>query len=113
MFFREFPIILIEWLERLVENIGRCRAEALRNWTPELIRQLNTISNKVSRAIDFWLNSILGSYIIEFAVDCTQSCNVAERDIFKAPCGRYLSALSTWIKMLLCDKNVLKMDSNS
>jgi hypothetical protein len=104
---------LTEWLGRLVENVGRYRVEALRNWTPELIRQLNTVSNKVSHAIDFWLNSILGGYITEFAVDCTQSYSVVERDFFKGPCGRYLNALSTWINMLLCDKNVMKMESDS
>jgi hypothetical protein len=49
-----------QWFQRLVENVGRYRAEALRNWTLELIIQLNTISNNVSRVVDFWLNSILG-----------------------------------------------------
>jgi hypothetical protein len=33
IFFGEFLIILTEWLERLVENVGRYRVEALRNWT--------------------------------------------------------------------------------
>jgi hypothetical protein len=40
IFFGEFPIILTEWLERLVEKTGRFRATTLRNWTPELVRQL-------------------------------------------------------------------------
>jgi hypothetical protein len=64
-------IILTQWLEKIMENVGRYRVEALRKWTHELIRQLNTISNKVSRAVDLWLNSILGGYIIEFTVDYT------------------------------------------
>jgi hypothetical protein len=77
-----------------------------------LIRQLNTVSNKVSHTVDFWLNSVLGGYITEFAIDCTQSYSVTEREFFKGPHGRYLNTLSTWIKMLLCDKNVMKMESD-
>jgi hypothetical protein len=76
---------LTEWLGRLVENVGRYKVEAPRNWTPELIRQLNTVSNKVSHAVDFWLSSILGGYVTEFVVDCTQYYSVMERDFFKGP----------------------------
>jgi hypothetical protein len=101
IFFGEFLIILIEWLERLVENVGRYRDEAPRNWTHELIKQLNTISNKVSHVVDFWLNSVLRGYITEFVIDCTQSYSVTEREFFKGPRGRYLNALST------LDKNVV------
>jgi hypothetical protein len=68
IFFGEFPIILTEWLERLVENVGRYQVEAPRNLTLELIRQLNKISNKVSLIVDFWLNSVLGGYITEFSI---------------------------------------------
>ena len=95
IFFGEFFIILTKWLRRLVENVRRYRDEALRSWTHELIRQLNIVSSKVSRAVDFWLNSILGGYIIEFAVDCTWSYNIVERECFKGLRGRYLNALST------------------
>jgi hypothetical protein len=38
IFFGYFPIILTERLESLVENDGRYRVEALRNWDPKLIR---------------------------------------------------------------------------
>jgi hypothetical protein len=53
----------------------------------------------------------MGSYITDFAVDCTQYYSVAEMDFFKGLWERYLSVLSTWIKKLLCDKNVMKMES--
>jgi hypothetical protein len=48
--------------------------------------------------------------ITEFSIDCTQSYSVVERELFKGLCGRYLKSLSTWIKMLLCDKGVMKME---
>jgi hypothetical protein len=90
IFFSEFPIILSKWVERLVENTVRYRTTTSRNWNPELVRQLNSISNTITYVVDFWLDSILGGYIREFAVDCTQSYNVAERDFFKGLCGRFM-----------------------
>jgi hypothetical protein len=71
IFFGEFLIILTEWLKMIVEDIGRYQVESLRNWTPELIRQLNIVSNKFSHGVDFWLNSILRGYITDFSIDCT------------------------------------------
>jgi hypothetical protein len=102
--FGEFLIILIEWLEILVENNGRYRIVEPRDWTPELVRKLNYVSNTTSCIVNFWLNNILGCYIKEFAVDCTQSNNVTERDLFKGLCERFMKALGTWINILLCDK---------
>jgi hypothetical protein len=53
IFFGEFSIILTEWLEILVENNSRYQTVAPSNWTPELVRQLNDVSNKTSRVVDF------------------------------------------------------------
>jgi hypothetical protein len=96
-----------------VENVGTSRNEAPINWTPKRIKQLNRVSNKVSHVVDFWLSSILGGYIAKFAVDCTQTYNVTKKEFFKGPRGRYLITFSTWIKMLLSDKNVMNMESSS
>jgi hypothetical protein len=82
IFFGEFLVILTEWLERLVEKTGRFNATTPRNWTPKLVRQLNFVSNPTTRAIDFWLDSILGGYVTKFAVDCIQSYNVMEKGNF-------------------------------
>jgi hypothetical protein len=84
----------------------------LRNWTLELIQQVNIVSNKISHTVDFWLDNVLEGCITEFNIDCTQSYSVAEREFFKVPHGRYLKSLSTWIKKLLCDKGVMKMESD-
>jgi hypothetical protein len=53
--------------------------------TPELIQEVNTVSNKILRAIDLWMDSIVGGYITEFFVDCAQSYSVVEREFFKSP----------------------------
>jgi hypothetical protein len=44
IFFGEFLEILTEWLGILVEKIGRFSVVVIRNWTPELVKQLNLIA---------------------------------------------------------------------
>jgi hypothetical protein len=112
IFFGEFPFILTEWIEILVDKNGRYRATTSRNWTLELVRQLNYISNPTNHAVEFWLDSLLGGYIKEFSIDCIQSYNVAEREFFKGMCGRFLKSLGTWIKMILCEKHIMIMESD-
>jgi hypothetical protein len=112
IFFGEFPIILTDWLEILVENTRRYNIATPRNWTPELVRQLNSVSNLTTHTVDFLLDNILGGYITEFVVDCTQSYNVTKRDFFKGPHGRFMKSLGMWIKMLLCDKFIMAMQSD-
>jgi hypothetical protein len=60
IFFGEFPNLLVEWLEIFVENIGRHKPIAPKNWTLELVGQVDSIDNRTSSAIEFWLDSILG-----------------------------------------------------
>jgi hypothetical protein len=86
IFFANFLNVFTEWLQRLAEKNKTLCIVVEMNWTHELIQQLNTISNQISRVVDFWLNSILGSYITEFAIDCTQSYSIVERDFCKVPC---------------------------
>jgi hypothetical protein len=85
IFFDDFPNVLSEWLQRLSEKNRTFCTVVPRNWTPELIHQLNTISNRISQQVDFWLDSILGNYITKFSIDCTQPYSVVERYFFKYP----------------------------
>jgi hypothetical protein len=78
----------------------------------ELVRLLNSVSNPTTHVADFWLDRILGGYIIEFVVDCTQSYIVAETSFFKVSHRSFMKSLGTWIKMLLCDKCVMTMQSD-
>jgi len=70
-------------------------------WTPEKIQQLKEISNPISRVVDFWIDSILKGYVIEFAITYTQSYSASEREFFFGARGRYLRELTVWIKMAL------------
>jgi hypothetical protein len=73
---------------------------------------LNFVSNPTTHAVDFWLDSILGGYITEFAVDCIQSYSVAERDFFKGPRREVLEIIRYMDKMLLCENHMMIMESD-
>ena len=64
--------------------------------------------NPLSRAVDFWVDSILEGYIIDFVVDKITSYSEAKWKIFKGHRGIYLSSLKAWIKMLACEKGILE-----
>ena len=66
----------------------------------------------ISHAIDYWIYSILEGYITEFNVDTINSYSAVEREFFKGPQGKFLISLNLWIKMLLCEKGVLRMNSD-
>jgi len=63
-------------------------------WTPELVRRLEASEDKIARAIDHWLDQIIGGFIIEFAVDTLVSYSEAERCFLKGPRGKYLKSLN-------------------
>ena len=38
-------------------------------WNDQLVREITSVSNSISRAVDFWVDNILQGYITEFVVD--------------------------------------------
>ena len=70
IFFATFPSELYAWLSRLAQNnatfIPRLRPT---EWTPEAIQRLERADNFLSCTVDYWLNSLLDGFVIEFAVD--------------------------------------------
>ena len=67
--------------------------------------------NPISRAVDFWLNSLVEGFVIEFAVDTLKAYSEADLYFFKGYRGKYLKSLSFCIKMLLCEKGKLRIDA--
>jgi hypothetical protein len=63
----------------------------------------------VSRVVDLWFDSTIGGYIVEFSIDRVESYSQAERYFFKGPRGKFLHFLKLRIKMLLHEKNILKI----
>jgi hypothetical protein len=78
-------------------------------WTSTLIKKVKRVDNVVSRAVDHWFDSTIGGYITEFVVDRVESYSQAERYFFKGPRGKFLHFLKLRIKMLLHEKNILKI----
>jgi hypothetical protein len=64
-------------------------------------------------AVYFWLDNIVVGFIIEFVVDTVKSYTATENDFLKGPIGRYFISMYTSIKILLYDKGMMTMESNS
>jgi hypothetical protein len=100
---------LYEWLARLADTQFEIRYRLLVVWTSALIKKVKEVDNTASRVVDHWFNSTIGRYIIDFVVDRIESYSQAERYFFKGPRGKCLHFLKLRIKMLLHEKNVLKI----
>jgi hypothetical protein len=74
-----------------------------------LMKKVKRVDNTVSSAVDHWFDSTIGGYITEFSVDRVESYSQVEKYFFKGPRGKFLHFLSFRIKMLLHDKNILKI----
>ena len=109
-FFCEFPIIFYEWIAIITQK-NKCFKATPTIWNVVSVNCLKSVSNSISRAVDYWFDSIIGGYITEFAVDIVKSYSAAEREFFKGPRGQYLKSLKLWTKILLCEKGVLRMES--
>ena len=110
-FFIWFPIILYEWLTRLATRQTNFQIREAVEWSDQLVHEVTSISNAISRAVDFWVDNILQGYIIGFVVDTITSYSEDERNFFQGPRRRYLLRISTWIKMLSYEKGILQLSS--
>ena len=54
IFFVGVHVDLNEWLSRLAERKKNFKEDQSPDWTPERIKQLKSVNNAVSRAVDFW-----------------------------------------------------------
>jgi hypothetical protein len=112
VFFYDFPHVLQEWILRLKNNHPTNWIRQL-EWNYVEIVQLQQVDNKFIRVVDFWLDNIVAGFIIEFAVDTVKSYNATEQEFLKGPRGRYIISLYTSINMLLYNKGVMTMASDS
>ena len=107
--FYEFPIMLHEWLSKLETQQKIFQGGELKEWTSFLSERLKIIDNPISRVVDLWVDNIIEGYITEFVVDTITSYSEAERKFFQGPLGWYISSWKAWIKMLVCEKGILRM----
>lgn len=78
-------------------------------WTLELVKCLEGSDYKVSRDVDYLIDSILGGFITEFSIDTYVSYREAEQQFFKGPRGKYLTLLKTYSKLPLCKKGIMPL----
>jgi hypothetical protein len=71
------------------------------------------VNNKFTRAVDFWLDSIVAGFITKFAVDTAKSYNAAKQEFLRGPQGRYIRSLYISIKIFLYNKGVMTMESDN
>ena len=81
-------------------------------WSAQLIREITSVSNPISRVVHFRVDSILQGYINEFTLEMIASYSEAERIFFQGPRRRYLLSNNTWIKMLVYEKGILHLSSS-
>ena len=110
-FFDTFHVELHGWLSRLAENETFSQSLRPTEWTPEEIQRLEQTNNPISHAVDYWLNSLLDIVVTKFVVDTLKAYNEAKCYFFKGYWGKYLKYISLCIKMLLCEKDKLRIDA--
>jgi len=95
IFFASFPFEMYEWISKLVDNQGRCRINKRIMWTPELVCKPEASGDKITQAMDHWLDQIIGGFITEFVVDMPVSYTEVKRRFLKGPRGKYIKSLNT------------------
>ena len=63
VFFAEFPIVMHEWLSILARRQTNFQRRETVKWNDQLVHEVTNVSNTISRAVDFWVDSILQGYI--------------------------------------------------
>ena len=69
IFFVEFPIVMHEWFSSLVTQKTNFQRREMVEWSAQLIHEITSVGNPISRVFDFWVDSILKGYITEFLVE--------------------------------------------
>jgi hypothetical protein len=109
IFFEEVHKELYEWLSRLTNTKLKIRSRPPMVQTTTFIKKFKKVDNDVSRAVDIWFDITIAGYIIEFSINTVESYSQEERYFFKGPRGNFLHFLKLKIKMLLHEKNILKI----
>ena len=60
IFFASFPTKLYKWIAKLADSKGRWKLDGPIVWTPELVRRLEESKDKIARAVDHWLDCVIG-----------------------------------------------------
>ena len=78
IFFVTIATELWEWFARLIEFQKCWKDERVTPWTLERILQLENIDNIITCMVDHWVDSVIGGFVTEFAIDQFVSYSEAE-----------------------------------
>lgn len=104
---------MFEWLERKIAIRTIRNLDELVIWTKDKVNKLKNVKNHWSRAVDFWYMRIIEGFIVEFVVELFVSFNEAERKFLQGLHGKYIDSISLWIKLMLCKKGVISIESDT
>ena len=66
------------------------------------------LDTELTRAVDFWVESTLDGYIVEFATECHQYFSRAEAIFRSGLRGKLLKEIPLWIKALMIDEGLME-----
>jgi hypothetical protein len=113
----QYEIFWVKFLEEFFHWIKRLQeapefqgwAKKICAWDTEKLAALQRLDCPVTRAVDFWVSTMLEGYIIEFAAENHQSFSWAEEIFKKGARGRLLREIPLWIKVFLMEEGMLIM----
>lgn len=86
--FLTFRCELHECLLKLVDREATWNHDDPIIWTLELVKRLEASDYNLARAVDYKIDSILGSFLAEFAIDTSVSYREDENQFFKGWRGK-------------------------
>ena len=84
-----------------------------RKWVHRDLVALHRLDNELTRAVDFWVETTLNGYIVEFAAEFYQSFSKAKAIFRSGLRGKLLKEISLWIKALMVDEGLVEFQKSS
>ena len=71
------------------------------------------MDTELTRAVDFWVETTLDEYNVEFAAECYQSFSKAETIFRSRLRGKLLKEILLWIKALMVEEGLMEFPKSS
>ena len=79
----------------------------------EDLAALHRLNIELNHAVDFWVETTLDGYIVEFVAECYQSFLKAEAIFHSGLRKKMLKDISLWIKALMVDEGLVEFQKSS
>lgn len=110
----KFHSYLYNWLQRFQTRIPRDISWMINHkWVHGDLVALHRLDTELTRMVDFWVETTLDGYIVEFAIECYQSFLKAEAIFHSGLGGKLLKEIPLWIKALMVDEGLMEFQKSS